>query len=70
MTAILVARFLLHLQAANRKTSRGGDDTTREASQMTTIVFDRVMGSLSASIASSTTQEVKEEDYDLHELGH
>ena len=70
MTAILVSRFLLRLQHANRKASRGGEETTQGTSQMTTIIFEHVIGSLSASIGTSTTQTVDDEQYDLDELDH
>ncbi len=52
MTAILVQRFLIHLQLANRKalhldTSQGAGSSSQDAG---TLVFERVIGSLNASL--------------------
>ena len=51
MTAILVQRFLIHLQLANRRALHL--DTTQNAGSLQdagTLVFERVVGSLSASL--------------------
>ena len=51
LTAILIQRFLIHLQAANRRTlDRNGSSDVQSSHNMTTIVFDRVVGSLSKSL--------------------
>ena len=51
MTAILVQRFLIHLQLANRRALHL--DTTQNAEcsrDLGTLAFERVVGSLSASL--------------------
>ncbi|PIL30370.1 hypothetical protein GSI_07555 [Ganoderma sinense ZZ0214-1] len=52
VTAILVQRFLIHLQLANRKALHVGTSQNAGFSQdsMGTLVFERVVGSLSASL--------------------
>ncbi|PIL30356.1 hypothetical protein GSI_07541 [Ganoderma sinense ZZ0214-1] len=52
VTAILVQRFLIHLQLANRKALHVGTSQNAGSSQdsMGTLVFERVVGSLSASL--------------------
>ncbi|RPD73122.1 hypothetical protein L226DRAFT_536622, partial [Lentinus tigrinus ALCF2SS1-7] len=56
MTAILISRFLLDLQAVRRRTEAGSisepvfTDLDSAHSTYRSLVFDRVVGSLGASI--------------------
>ena len=49
ITAILVQRFLIHLQAANHRTL-GLDSSQMGVQWSSSLVFDRAIGSLGASI--------------------
>ena len=49
MTAVLVSRFLLHLQAANR-TAIDHDASISSEAHDSSLVFNRVIGSLASSL--------------------
>ncbi|TBU34123.1 hypothetical protein BD311DRAFT_683366 [Dichomitus squalens] len=50
LSAVLVSRFLLHLQSANLRAVGMASSQALTASRDSTIVFDRVVGSLGASV--------------------
>ena len=56
MSAILLSRFLLHLQSANLRALSGRGSSAHAATTMTSphgsIVFERVVGSLGASLVA------------------
>ncbi|RPD60336.1 hypothetical protein L226DRAFT_525611 [Lentinus tigrinus ALCF2SS1-7] len=76
ITTILISRFLMHLQSANRRVLHLSslDGTLAASSQTDTLVFERVVGSLGESLDAETYQyDVKSSitvDVDVVELGH
>ncbi|PIL30359.1 hypothetical protein GSI_07544 [Ganoderma sinense ZZ0214-1] len=66
VTAILVQCFLIHLQLANRKALHVGTSQNAGFSQdsMGTLVFERVVGSLSASLTPDDYVPVSSTDVD------
>ena len=73
LTAILVSRFLIDLQVANKR-SLGHDDSSAESGlnsgasgQTDSIVFNRVIGSLISSIGPVGIRSEFEEEAEAHE---
>ena len=52
LTAILISRFLLHLQSANLRAIGGGSSSAFADTHESSIIFDRVVGSIGASIGT------------------
>ncbi|KAI0707183.1 hypothetical protein C8Q76DRAFT_860361 [Earliella scabrosa] len=52
ITAVLISRFILDLQEANNGSSRHGES----ASAVTTVMFERVVGSLASSLPALTKE--------------
>lgn len=63
ITAILVQRFLIHLQAANHRTL-GLDSSKMGVQWSSSLVFDRAIGSLGASILPEDFLGPLEDDMD------
>ncbi|TBU38675.1 hypothetical protein BD309DRAFT_1022685 [Dichomitus squalens] len=53
LSAVLISRFLLHLQSVNLRALDFGSSRALTPSHSSSIVFDRVAGSLGASLAPS-----------------
>ena len=69
LTTILISRFLLHLQAANRKASNPQGTTTisthaHDAGGPGSLVFERVIGSLSSSMDIGSVPGDEDSIYD------
>ncbi|TBU28823.1 hypothetical protein BD309DRAFT_861308 [Dichomitus squalens] len=69
MTTILISRFLFHLQAADRASldmdssdSHEGLPETSSRTNISSVVFDRIVGSLSADIAPEDLLGTADED--------
>lgn len=65
ITAILVSRFLLHLQCANRKALNMSsvDDTRADATPSSgTVIFERVVGSLSSFVSFGPEEDDEDDD--------
>ena len=52
LTAILISRFILHLHSANLRAIGGGSSSAFADTHQTSIIFDRVVGSIGASIGT------------------
>ncbi|TBU22461.1 hypothetical protein BD311DRAFT_676052, partial [Dichomitus squalens] len=64
VSSMLLSRFLLHLQAANLRAVNGGSSQASTAAYDGSIFFERVVGSMGASISSDDfLQEEREEEY-------
>ena len=61
LTSIILWRFLLNLQAANRSADRGGMDSSLDEHGSDSLLFERVVGSISASI--DFTPELEEDQH-------
>ena len=76
LTCILVSRFLLDLQGATRKSlhlgTHIGEATDTDARTKSTIIFERVVGSIASTLEPTTDSDtvMPEEDHDgLNHLG-
>ncbi|KAM5541384.1 hypothetical protein V8D89_004938 [Ganoderma adspersum] len=71
ITAILVQRFLIHLQAANHRTL--GLDSSQLGTNVqwsSSLTFNRVIGSLGASISPGDVLGISEDDVDIDGVEH
>ncbi|KAM5541474.1 hypothetical protein V8D89_005028 [Ganoderma adspersum] len=62
LTTILVSRFLLHLQSAKHKTVGADSAFGMTSSRATSIMFDRVIGSLDQSLSIDDFLGAEEDD--------
>ena len=63
LTAIIVSRFILHLQSANLRATDAASSQGQTTSHDGSLVFERVVGSLAASISPDDYFKT-EEDHD------
>lgn len=66
ITSVLVTRFLLDLQASERKAldlvSSGGSEDEQESSESSSVVFNGFLGSLGSTIVTENSDCEDEQD--------